>query len=122
VLLGAARLLQADRKWAEARGFLERALDQSDPGLVTEAAYRLGEGLRDAGQNEEAVEAYMTAAYVAPDSIWGRRALLAAGQSFDALRQTEAAVIVYKKLLAASDLEPELAETARSRLKALGGN
>ena len=122
VLLGAARLLQADRKWAEARGFLERALSQNDPGLVTEAAYRLGEGLRAAGQNEEAVEAYMTAAYVAPDSIWGRRALLAAGQSFDALRQTEAAVIVYKKLLAASELEPELAATARSRLKALGVN
>ena len=121
-LLGSARLLQADGKWVEARGFLERALNQSDPGLVSEAAYRLGEGLRAAGQNEDAVEAYMTAAYIAPDSSWGRRALLAAGQSFAELRQTEAAVIVYKKLLAASDVEPELAATARSRLKALGVN
>ncbi len=122
ILLRAARLLQADGRWGEARGFLERALGQSDIRLVTEAAYRLGEGLRAAGQNEEAVEAYMTAAYVAPDSIWARRALLAAGQSFAALRQTDSAVIVYKKLLAASGVEPELAAAARSRLKALGVN
>ena len=121
-LLGAARLLQADGKWTEARGFLERALDQRDPSLVAEAAYQLGEGLRGAGQNEDAVEAYMTAAYVAPDSSWARRALLGAGQSFAALRQPESAVIVYRKLLAAAGVEPDVAATARSQLKALGVN
>jgi tetratricopeptide (TPR) repeat protein len=120
VLLGAARLLQADGRWAEARGFLDRALARSDPRIVGEAAYRLGEGLRAAGQNEDAVEAYMTAAYLAPDSSWARRALLGAGQSFAALKQGDSAVIVYKKLLAAPDLEPELATVARTRLKDLG--
>jgi len=120
VMLGAARLLQAEGKWTEARAFLERALTQSDPGFVGEAAYRLGEGLRAAGQNEDAVEAYMTAAYLAPDSSWARRALLGAGQSFDALQQASSAAIVYKKLLAASSVEPELAAAARSRLKDLG--
>jgi len=122
VLLGAARLLQADGKWREARGVLERVLNQSDLRVVTEAAYRLGEGLRAAGQNEEAAEAYMTAAYLGPDSSWARRALLGAGQSFAALKQSESAVIVYKKLLAASGVEPELAAAARSGLRALGVN
>jgi TolA-binding protein len=121
-LVGAARLLQTDGKWAQARALLDRAIDQGDGGQVAEAAYRLGEGLRGAGQHEEAVEAYMTAAYVAPDSIWARRALLGAGQSFVTLRQSESAVIVYRKLLAASGVEPDLAATARTQLKALGVN
>ena len=121
-LLGAARLLQADGKSIEARGLLERALNQDDARQVPEAAYRLGEGLRAAGKNEEAVEAYMTAAYLGPDSIWARRALLGAGQSFTALKQPESAAIVYKKLLAASGVEPDLAAAARTNLKALGVN
>jgi TolA-binding protein len=122
VLLGGARLYQADGKWNEARGMLKLAIDQGDPVVVTEAAYRLGEGLRAAGQNEDAVEAYMTAAYVAPDSVWARRGLLGAGQSFSALKQPESAAIVYKKLLAASGVEPELAAEAKKNLMALGVN
>ena len=121
-LLGAARLLQADGKSIEARGLFERALNQDDARLIPEAAYRLGEGLRAAGKNDEAVEAYMTAAYLGPDSAWARRALLGAGQSFTALKQPEFAAIVYKKLLAASGVEPDLAAAARNGLKALGAN
>jgi TolA-binding protein len=121
-MLGMARLLQADGKWDEASGLFKRVLDQDDARLVIEAAYRLGEGLRAAGQNEDAVEAYMTAAYLVPDSFWARRALLGAGQSFAALKQPESAAIAYKKLLASSGVEPELAAEARNGLKALGVN
>jgi TolA-binding protein len=121
-LLGSARLLQADGRWDEARSVLERALGQDDVRIVSEAAYRLGEGLRAAGQNEDAVEAYMTAAYAGPDSSWGRRALLGAGQAFIALKQNEAAVIVYKKLASAPGVEPELQSEARNRLRALGAS
>ena len=121
-MLGTARLLQAEGKWGEASGLLKRVLDQDDRRLVIEAAYRLGEGLRAAGQNEDAVEAYMTAAYLGPDSIWARRALLGAGQSFTALKQPDSAAIVYKKLLASSGVEPDLADEARNGLKALGVN
>lgn len=122
VLLSAARLLQAEGKGDEARRFLERALDQGDPRQVPEAAYRLGEGLRAAGRNEDAAEAYMTAAYLAPDSAWAQRALLGAGQSFAALKQNDSAVIAYKKLLAMPSVDPALAAQARVQLKALGVN
>ena len=122
VLLNSARLLQADGKWPAARTQLERAIEQADTQVVTEAAYRLGEGLRAAGQNEDAVEAYMTAAYLAPDSPWGRRALLGAGHSFVTLKQPESAAVVYKKLLAASGVEAELAAEARTQLKTIEGN
>lgn len=121
-LLGEGRVLQTEGKWNEARGFLERALGNGDTRVVAQAAYQLGEGLRVAGRQQEAVEMYMTAVYAAPDSPWARRALLGAGQAFTSLKQTESAVIVYKKVLASSQVEPELAETARRHLKALGVN
>ncbi len=119
---GQARLLQSEGKWDSARPLLQKALDVEDPATVAEAAFRLGEGHRGAGQHADAVQAYMTAAYVAPDSEWGRKALLGAGQSFAALRQTDSAVIVYRKLVAAAGAEPELVEAARKELKSLGVN
>jgi TolA-binding protein len=119
-LLGNARVLMVARNWDEARPLLERALATGDPDVVSEAAYRMGEGLRAAGRHQQAVESYMTAAYVAPDSPLARRALLGAGQSFTALKQTDSAVIVYRKLLAGKTLEPELADTAKKGLRDLG--
>lgn len=122
-LLGAGRLLQGEAgKWDQARPLLERAVKDGDAAVAAEAAYHLGEGLRAAGRNDDAAEAYMTAAYVAPDSVWARRALLGAGRAFAAAKQNDAAVIVYKKLLAASSVEPDLASEARSGLKSLGVN
>ena len=117
-----ARLLQSDGKWDSARPLLQKALDAEDPVTAAEAAFRLGEGHRGAGQHGEAVQAYMTAAYLAPEAAWGRKALLGAGQSFVALRQNGSAVIVYRKLLAAQGAEPELTEAARKELKSLGVN
>jgi len=82
----------------------------------------MGEGLRAAGRHQQAIDAYMTAAYVAPDTPLARRALLGAGQSYTALKQSDSAVIVYKKLLAGKAVEPELADAAKKGLRALGVN
>jgi TolA-binding protein len=116
------RLLQSEGKWDAARPLLQKALDADDTATAAEAAFRLGEGYRAAGQHADAVQAYMTAAYMAPDSALARRALLGAGQSLASLKQNDSAVIVYKKLVAAKDVEPELAEAARKELRALGVN
>jgi tetratricopeptide (TPR) repeat protein len=121
-LLGQGRLLLADGKWDEARGRLEEALDAGDGSVASEAAYRLGEGFRATGKAQEAADMYMTAAYLTADSPWTRRALVGAGQAFAALKQNDAAVIVYRKLLAMSGVEPELADAARKGLRALGAS
>jgi TolA-binding protein len=124
-LLGEGRVLQTEGKWGEARGFLERALNNGDARVVSQAAYQLGEGLRQAGRHADAVEMYMTAAYAAPESSWARRALVGAGQSFTALKQPDSAAIVYKKALTSGpsgQIEPEVADAARRGLKALGFN
>jgi TolA-binding protein len=121
-VFGQGRLLQSEGKWDAARPLLQKGLDADDTTLAAEAAFRLGEGYRTAGQHAEAVQAYMTAAYMAPDSAWSRRALLGAGQSLAALKQNDSAVIVYRKLVAAKGVEPELAEAARKELRTLGVN
>jgi TolA-binding protein len=118
--LAQGRLLVEAGRWSEGRRALEQALGSADRGLSAQAAFLLGEGYRARGTHEEAAEAYMTAAYLAPDSSWGRRALAGAGRSFIALRQTEEAVVVFKKLLAQPDAEPELLREAREALAALG--
>jgi TolA-binding protein len=114
------RLLRQEGRWAEAREAFERALAGSDQAAAVEAAFALGEGYRAQGAHQEATEAYMTAAYLVPDSIWAQRALLGAGQSFTALKQTESAVIVYRKLLVQAGVEADLAQQARQALIALG--
>jgi TolA-binding protein len=121
-LLGQGRLLAADGKWDEARGRLEQALDAGDGAVAAEAAYRLGEGYRATGKAQDAADMYMTAAYLTSDSPWARRALVGAGQAFTALKQNDAAVIVYRKLLATNGVEPDLAEAARRGLRALGAS
>jgi tetratricopeptide (TPR) repeat protein len=121
-LLGQGRLLLADGKWDEARERLEQALDVADGSGASEAAYRLGEGFRATGKLQEAAEMYMTAAYLGGDSPWARRALVGAGQAFSALKQNDAAVIVYRKLLAMNGVEPELTDAARKALRALGAS
>jgi tetratricopeptide (TPR) repeat protein len=121
-LLGHARVLLLAGTWDEAQLLLERALWAGDEAVAVEAAYRLGEGLRGAGRHQQAVDSYMTAAYVGPDTPFARRALLGAGQSFTALKQPDSAIIVYKKLLAGKSVEPDVADAAKKGLKALGVN
>jgi tetratricopeptide (TPR) repeat protein len=112
----------ADGRWGEARPLLQQALTATQGEAAAEAAFQLGEGFRSSGQHQEALEAYMTAAYVAPDSAWGRRGLLGAGRSYAALKQPQPASIVYRKLLALGGVEPELADQARQGLRELGAN
>jgi tetratricopeptide (TPR) repeat protein len=121
-LLGQGRLLVADGKWDEGRDRLEQALDAGDGAVAAEAAYRLGEGYRATGKAQEAVDMYMTAAYLDAESPWARRGLIGAGQALATLKQNAAAVIVYRKLLAMSGVEPDLAEAARRGLLALGAS
>jgi tetratricopeptide (TPR) repeat protein len=118
--LGQARMLVTERKWQEARALLGPLLKSDDQTVAVDTAYTIGDSYRGEGDSLAAVEYYMTAAYLAPESLTGRRALLAAGQTFAALKQSEAASIVYKKLLAQRDVPSELADAARQGLTSLG--
>jgi TolA-binding protein len=120
VQLRFARLLVSERRWSEARTALDELMKSGDPATVTEAAFLQGQAHDADGNPATAVRYYMTAAYVAPESPFGRRALLAAGASYIALKQPDNAAIAYNKLLAQANLPPDLAQRAREELAKLG--
>jgi len=117
-LMSHARLLSQDKRWDEARPILQRLLQKSDGAAAADAAYALGDTY--AGEDPSAaVEYYLTAAYVAPDSAQGRRGLLGAARAYAAARQPELATTAYKKLLAQNDLPADVRDAARKELAAL---
>jgi TolA-binding protein len=118
--LGYARLLLQEKRWGEARKVLERLVRADDKGMVAAAAGAIGEAYQGEGDNLAAAEYFMTAAYVAPDSPAGRGGLLGAGACFVALKQNDAAEVVYRKLLGQKDAPADLLEKARKGLKDLG--
>ena len=85
---------------------------------AADAAYALGDTYASEDPSA-AVEYYLTAAYVAPDSAQGRRGLLGAARAYAAARQPELASTAYKKLLAQSDLPADVRDAARKELAAL---
>jgi len=115
-----ARLLLDDKRWREARAQLDVIVKGDDTQAATEAAFYQGESYRAEGKPAEAVEYFMTAAYLAPESTFGRQALLGAAAGYVALKQPDSAAIAYNKLLAQADLPPEIAQRAREGLAALG--
>ncbi|MGH7356897.1 MAG: tetratricopeptide repeat protein [Candidatus Rokuibacteriota bacterium] len=119
-ILNHARLLTAEKRGAEARALLERLVTSSGSERVAAGARAIGDVLTSEGDHLAAAEYYMTAAYVAPESPSGRRALLAAAKSLTTLKQNDAAAIAYRKLLAQANLPSELAEAAKRGLKELG--
>lgn len=118
-LLDYGRLLAQDHRWSDARPVLERALQGADAAKAGAVAVALGDTYEGEAQHLAAAEYYMTAAYLAPESPEGRRAMLAAARAFAALKQGDAAAIVYRKLLAQSGVPGDLADAARQGLTEL---
>jgi tetratricopeptide (TPR) repeat protein len=116
---GQARILVGEKKWAEARSLLQSLILDRDANVAAEAAQAIGETYRGEGDALAAAEYFMTAAYVAPDSPAAKKALLAAAQTLAAAKQTDAAAIVYRKLLAHANLPAEVADAARQGLSGL---
>jgi len=111
----------ADKKWAEARTLLQSLILDRDTGVAAEAAQAIGETYRGEGDAPAAAEYFMTAAYAAPETPVGRKALLAAAQTFVTAKQPDAAAIVYRKLLAQANLPADIADAARRGLSTLAG-
>jgi hypothetical protein len=88
--------------------------------VAAEAARAIGDAYTAEGEPLAAAEYYLTAAYAAPTSLPGRKALLAAAGAFASMKQTDAAASAYRKLLAQADLPADVAAAARQGLASLG--
>jgi tetratricopeptide (TPR) repeat protein len=114
--LAYGRLLTGARRYDEARSLLAPVLKTAPPPVAAESALSLGEALQGQGDQPAAIEYFMTAAYLAPETAAGRRGLLAAGRAFAAMKEPEAATTVYRKLLAQTGVPADLADAARRAL------
>jgi tetratricopeptide (TPR) repeat protein len=100
-LLTHAQLLEDAGQSQQARPVLQRVVELAQGEVAAEAAYRLAQTFSAEGQNATAVEWYMTAAYAAERSKWGRLAWLGAGRSLTMLKETKEALAAYWKLIPA---------------------
>jgi tetratricopeptide (TPR) repeat protein len=117
--LGHARALAGAQRWEEARGVLEKALRTSDGAAAGEVAAKIGEAWSGQGDHLAAAEYYLTAAYLAPQSAAGQRAMLEAARSLAAAKEPDAAAAAYRKLLAQSGLPADVSAAARKGLAEL---
>lgn len=118
-MLGYARLLTQAKRYDEAKRLLDPFVKSAPAPVAAEGALLLGEAFQGQGDDAAAIEYFMTAAYVAPESTAGRRALLAAGRTFAAQKQPEAANTVYRKLLDQPNVPADLTSAARRGLAEL---
>jgi TolA-binding protein len=77
-----------------------------EPKLVAEAAYQIAEIMRAAGRNDEAIDMYLTAAHLAPESQG--RALMGAVRSLVAIGDRASADAIFRRLVESSGAEPEI--------------
>jgi tetratricopeptide (TPR) repeat protein len=87
---------------------------------VAEAAYQIAEIARAGGRDEEAVDMYLTAAYLAPPQIQGR-ALVGAASSLVALGDRTSAEAIYRRLVESSGEEPEILTQASKLFRSRRG-
>jgi tetratricopeptide (TPR) repeat protein len=98
-LLSQARLLREMRQADSVLPSPQTAGQTSKGVTASEAAYELGRLARERGQHAAALEWFTNAVTAAPDSRWGRLALLGTGDSLAALDRNPEALAAYAKLV-----------------------
>ena len=87
-----------------------------DPEIAAAAASGIAELLRGAGRNAEAVDMYLTAASLAPESDQAWRGLVGAIRSLVAIRDWKSAAAIYQRLVDSHGNSPEILAEARDAL------
>jgi len=87
-----------------------------EPEFAAEAAYDIAELLRGAGRNAEAVDMYLTATSLAPESGQAWRGLVGAIRSLVAISDWQSAAAIYQRLVDSHGDTPEILAEARNAL------
>ena len=87
-----------------------------EPELAAETAYDIAELLRGAGRNAEAVDMYLTATSLAPESGQAWRGLVGAIRSLVAISDWQSAAAIYQRLVDTHGNSPEILAEARNAL------
>jgi tetratricopeptide (TPR) repeat protein len=95
------------------RGLKEQV---EEPEIAAEAASGIAELLRASGRNAEAVDMYLTAASLAPESDQAWRGLVGAIRSLVAIQDWKSAAAIYQRLVDAHGNAPQILAEARDAL------
>lgn len=87
-----------------------------EPEFAAEAAYDIAELLRGAGRNAEAVDMYLSATSLAPESGQAWRGLVGAIRSLVAISDWQSAAAIYQRLVDSHGDTPEILAEARNAL------
>ena len=98
-LLAQARLLREAGQGDASRPLPQAAAQTAKGVTASEASYEFGRLARERGQHAAALEWFTNAVTAAPDSRWGRLALLGTGDSLAALDRHPEALAAYTKLV-----------------------
>ncbi len=118
-MLPRARLLQSLGRTKEARPLLETVVQGTDGEPFAEAAFRLGQISRDAGERSAAVSWYLTAASTGAATTWTPRALAGAVESLAGGGDRAFAEAVFRRLQASEGVDPELLAKAQKAIQAV---
>lgn len=113
-------LLLVDRQWDAAQQALEAARLADEPAVAAAAQVYLGELHRSRDEHEPAIEAFLGATYLYPDTAWAARGLQGAAQSYMSLKMFRQAAILLRKLTSRPGVDPGLQQWARQALAQLG--
>jgi len=100
-----ARLLQDAGRADRAQSLLQSVAQGSSGDIASEAAYDLGRLASARAQHTTALEWFGKALGAAPESRWGRLALLGIGDSLTALGRKPEALTTYNKIVAAAPVD-----------------
>ena len=118
--LGLGRLYRLQRQLDPARDALGKCLATATGATAAEAQTELALTLRDKGDVKQAAEEFLKVAILYGDSAWAARGQYEAGQCYEQLKDTDAAVRCYELIGKDYATQQPWADQARARLTALG--
>lgn len=119
--LGMGRLYRLQKQPEAAQQALAKCLSTATGGTAAEAQTELGYVLRDQGDAKAAAEEFLKVAILYGEPAWSARAQYEAGQCYEQLKDTDAAVKCYQVITKDYAAQQPWADQAKARLTALGG-
>lgn len=118
--LGLGQIYRLRRQLDPARDALTKCLAGATGATAAEAQTELALTLRDKGDHKQAAEEFLKVAILYGEPAWAARAQYEAGQCYEQLQDTEAAVKCYQVITRDYAAQQPWAEQAKARLTALG--
>lgn len=118
--LGLGRVQHLQKQYDPALESLAKALDTAQGATGAEAQFMLAMVLRDKGEKQKAAEEFLKVSILYGVPAWSARAQYEAGQCYEQLQNSDAAIKSYQVVVRDYPQQVEWVQQAQARLQALG--